>query len=155
MGFVKISRRKPIGRIWPPLLWICPFLLVAVVFTLVDSCSVRERAAASESAVDDCEVVGDEHELLITGYCNCGKCCGWRKKWFFFGEPVYNYGKMKGAPKKVGVTASGAVAAKGSSLIKETFANATDADTSLFYYAGHGLDGDSTDNGSIVGVNLD
>ena len=113
MGFVKIRRRKPIGRIWPPLLWICPFLLVAVVFTLVDSCSVRERAAASERAVEDYEIVGEEHELLVTGYCNCGKCCGWRKKWFFFGEPVYNYGKMKGAPKKVGVTASGAVAAKG------------------------------------------
>ena len=114
MGFVKIRRRKPIGRIWPPLLWICPFLLVAVVFTLVDSCSVRERAAASEeSAVDDCEVVGDEHELLVTGYCNCGKCCGWRKKWFFFGEPVYDYGNLRGTPKKVGVTASGAVAAKG------------------------------------------
>ena len=114
MGFVKIRQRKPIGRIWPPLLLICPFLLVAVVFMLVDSCSVRERAAASEeSAVDDCEVVGDEHELLVTGYCNCGKCCGWRKKWFFFGEPVYNYGKMKGKPKKVGVTASGTVAAKG------------------------------------------
>lgn len=109
MGFVKIRQRKPIGRIWPPLLLICPFLLVAVVFTLVDSCSVRERAAASERAVEDCEAVGDEHELLVTGYCNCGKCCGWRKKWFFFGEPVYNYGKMKGKPKKVGVTASGAV----------------------------------------------
>ena len=46
MGFVKIRQRKPIGRNWPPLLWICPFLLVAVVFTLVDSCSVRERALA-------------------------------------------------------------------------------------------------------------
>ena len=113
MGLVKTRRRKPIGRSWPPLLWICPFLLVAVVFTLVDSCSVRERAAIPERAVEDCEIVGDEQELLVTGYCNCGKCCGWRKKWFFFGEPVYNYGKMNGTPKKVGVTASGAVAAKG------------------------------------------
>ena len=96
------------------MLWICPFLLVAVVFTLVDVFSVHERAAASEeSAVEGYGIVGDEHELLVTGYCNCGKCCGWRKKWFFFGEPVYNYGKMKGKPKKVGVTASGTVAAKG------------------------------------------
>ena len=114
MGLVKTRLRKPMWRRWPPLLWICPFLLVAAVFTLVDSCSVRERAAVpEESAVEDYEIVGDEHELLVTGYCNCGKCCGWRKKWFFFGEPVYNYGKMKGKPKKVGVTASGAVAAKG------------------------------------------
>lgn len=62
----------------------------------------------------DAECVSREGpELLVTGYCNCGDCCGWRKKWFFFGEPVYNYGKMKGEPKKVGVTASGTVAAKG------------------------------------------
>ena len=113
MGFVRTRRRKSIWRRWPPLLWICLLLGVSTVVTLVDVFSVRERAAASERAVDDCEVVGDEHELLVTGYCNCGKCCGWRKKWFFFGEPVYNYGKMKGKPKKVGVTASGTVAAKG------------------------------------------
>ena len=113
MGREKTRGRKPIGRSWPPWLWICLFLVVSAVVALVDVFSAHERAAASESAVEDCEVVGDEHELLVTGYCNCGKCCGWRKKWFFFGEPVYNYGKMKGAPKKVGVTASGAVAAKG------------------------------------------
>ena len=75
--------------------------------------SNARAAATEERAVEDCEIVGDEHELLVTGYCNCGKCCGWRKKWFFFGEPVYNSGKMKGKPKKVGVTASGTVAAKG------------------------------------------
>ncbi len=114
MGLVKNRWRKPAWRRWTPLLWICPFLVVSAVFVLVDVFSVREKAAAAEErAVEDCEIVGDEHELLVTGYCNCGKCCGWRKKWFFFGEPVYNYGKMKGAPKKVGVTASGAVAAKG------------------------------------------
>lgn len=47
---------------------------------------------------------------MTTGYCNCGKCCSWRKKWFFFGEPVYNYGKLQGKPKKVGVTAKGTTA---------------------------------------------
>ena len=113
MGLVKTRRRKQTWRRWPPLLWICLFLLVSAVFALVDGFSVHESAAAPERAVEDYEVVGDEHELLVTGYCNCGKCCGWRRKWFFFGEPVYNYGKMKGTPKKVGVTASGAVAAKG------------------------------------------
>ena len=95
------------------MLWLCLFLALAVVVTLVDAFSSHESAAAPERAVEDREVVGEEHELLVTGYCNCGKCCGWRKKWFFFGEPVYNYGNLKGAPKKVGVTASGAVAAKG------------------------------------------
>ena len=113
MGHVKTRWRKSIWRSWPPLLWICLFLVVSAVVALVDCFSAYESAAAPERAVEDCEVVGDEHELLVTGYCNCGKCCGWRKKWFFFGAPVYNYGKQKGAPKKVGVTASGAVAAKG------------------------------------------
>ena len=113
MGLVKTRWRTPVWRRWTPLLWICPFLVVSAVFVLVDGFSVHETAPAPEIAGEDCEVVGDEHELLVTGYCNCGKCCGWRKKWFFFGEPVYNYGKMKGAPKKVGATASGAVAAKG------------------------------------------
>ena len=114
MGLVKNRWRKPAWRRWTPLLWICPFLVVSAVFVLVDGFSVHEKAAAAEErAGEDCEVVGDEHELLVTGYCNCGKCCGWRKKWFFFGEPVYDYGNLRGTPKKVGVTASGAVAAKG------------------------------------------
>ncbi len=113
MGLVKNRRRKPIWRSWPPLLWICLLVVVSAVVALVYVFSAHESAAEPEIAVEDCEIVGVEHELLVTGYCNCGKCCGWRKKWFFFGEPVYNYGKMKGAPKKVGVTASGAVAAKG------------------------------------------
>ena len=56
------------------------------------------------------DFVGNEQELLVTGYCNCGKCCGWRKRWWLFGGPVYNYGKMEGRPKKVGLTASGSVA---------------------------------------------
>lgn len=55
----------------------------------------------------------DPSLVLVTGYCNCGKCCGWKKSWFGFGAPVYDYGPSKGKPKKVGVTASGAVAAHG------------------------------------------
>ena len=38
---------------------------------------------------------------------------GWRRNWFGFGEPVYNYGKLKGKPKKIGVTASGTKAKRG------------------------------------------
>ena len=51
--------------------------------------------------------------MLVTGYCNCEKCCGWKRSWFGFGKPVYNYGPNKGKPKKVGVTASGVVASSG------------------------------------------
>jgi len=58
--------------------------------------------------------IGDESDrFIVTGYCNCGRCCSWRYKWFFFGEPVYAYGKMKGKPKKVGMTSSGKKARHG------------------------------------------
>ncbi len=72
-----------------------------------------KRPAANLGGVQTAEVQGETLELQVTGYCNCGKCCGWRNKWFFFGEPVYSYGKMKGSPKKIGITATGRVAAKG------------------------------------------
>ena len=51
-------------------------------------------------------VLGSD-KILVTGYCNCGKCCGWRRSWFGFGPPVYDYGPQKGKPKAVGVTYSG------------------------------------------------
>lgn len=59
--------------------------------------------------------VSDTTQMVVrvTGYCNCGKCCGWRRSWFGFGPPVYTYGKMKGSKKKIGVTATGTVAKKG------------------------------------------
>lgn len=52
---------------------------------------------------------GDTNLVMTTGYCNCGRCCGWRKRWGFFGQPVYNYGSQKGRPKAVGRTACGTV----------------------------------------------
>ena len=55
----------------------------------------------------------DPATVLVTGYCNCGECCGWERSWFGFGQPVYNHGKLKGKPKKVGVTACGTIAARG------------------------------------------
>jgi len=79
-------------------------------------CSGRRHAETPGEPVppiDISKIKGEEVELLVTGYCNCGQCCGWRKQWYFFGEPVYNYGKMEGQPKKVGVTASGSVARHG------------------------------------------
>ena len=85
---------------------------VVAVGAMVDMSGGRSPAA-NPGIAETVDAQGETLELLVTGYCNCGKCCGWRKKWFFFGKPVYNYGKMKGLPKKVGVTASGKIAAKG------------------------------------------
>lgn len=52
-------------------------------------------------------------ELLTTGYCNCGTCCGWRRTWLGLGPAVHTSGKLKGKPKKVGLTASGTKARHG------------------------------------------
>ncbi len=51
--------------------------------------------------------------METTGYCNCGKCCGWERSFFGLGQPVYSYGPNKGKPKQVGVTASGTRARHG------------------------------------------
>lgn len=51
--------------------------------------------------------------VLVTGYCNCGKCCGWERSWLGLGQPVYSYGPQKGSPKRVGVTARGTAARPG------------------------------------------
>ncbi len=55
----------------------------------------------------------DPSLVLTTGYCNCGKCCGWVRTKGGTGEPVYDYGSMKGRPKKIGITASGTRAKHG------------------------------------------
>ncbi len=47
----------------------------------------------------------------VTGYCNCGKCCGWTRD--KNGRPVYNYGSMKGKPKIIGRTSTGTTARRG------------------------------------------
>lgn len=52
-----------------------------------------------------------ERTLEVTGYCKCGKCCGWRRNWY--GRPIYSSGRLAGKPKKVGVTASGTRAGHG------------------------------------------
>ncbi len=46
--------------------------------------------------------------METTGYCACGKCCGWKRNWKF--QPVVAYGPNEGQPKKVGITAAGTMA---------------------------------------------
>jgi 3D (Asp-Asp-Asp) domain-containing protein len=45
--------------------------------------------------------------METTGYCDCGKCCGWESTWFGLGSPVVSAGPRKGDVKKVGCTSSG------------------------------------------------
>ena len=46
-----------------------------------------------------------ERKMLVTGYCRCGECCGWKRNWI--GLPVVASVPRKGAPKNVGISASG------------------------------------------------
>lgn len=51
--------------------------------------------------------------METTAYCPCGKCCGWERVWWAPWRTVYSSGPNKGKPKKVGITASGTKAHKG------------------------------------------
>ncbi len=50
-------------------------------------------------------------KIEATGYCSCGKCCGWKRNWL--GRPVIKSGRNRGKPKAVGITASGKKAKPG------------------------------------------
>jgi 3D (Asp-Asp-Asp) domain-containing protein len=87
--------------------------------------------------------------IETTGYCPCGICCGWHRNWLF--RPVFSSGPNKGKPKKVGQTASGTQARKG------TIA----ADTSLYpfgtimYIDGYGYGRVEDRGGAIKGQRID
>jgi len=87
--------------------------------------------------------------MLATGYCRCGKCCGWKRTWY--GRPVYDYGRNKGKRIRVGQTASGVMATRG------TIA----ADTSrypfgtILYVPGYGYGRVEDRGGSIKGDHID
>lgn len=49
--------------------------------------------------------------MVVTAYCPCGSCCGWRRNWLL--RPVYASGPLRGRRKEVGVTASGTRARPG------------------------------------------
>ncbi|MBO7207998.1 MAG: 3D domain-containing protein [Kiritimatiellae bacterium] len=53
----------------------------------------------------------EEGLFEVTGYCNCGECCGWERD--KNGNPVYNYGRLKGKVKTIGLTSTGKKAARG------------------------------------------
>lgn len=87
--------------------------------------------------------------MMTTGYCKCGKCCGWKRNWRL--QPVYSSGPLKGKIKKVGVTAWGTKARKG------TIA----ADTSkypfgtIMYIEGYGYGRVEDRGGAIKGNHID
>jgi len=87
--------------------------------------------------------------LETTGYCKCGECCGWERTWY--GRPVFSSGPNKGKRKRVGQTASGSMARRG------TIA----ADTSrypmgtLMFIEGYGYGRVEDRGGAIKGDHID
>jgi len=77
----------------------------------------RWKGRTTEDAIEPrglkLEIQDSTVRLEVTGYCNCGDCCNWRRTWFGFGSPVVAAGPHAGEPKEVGRTARGTQAAKG------------------------------------------
>lgn len=81
-------------------------------------------------ALFSCRSTGDkpsaayfEKTMTVTAYCDCGKCCGWKRNWY--GKPVHAYGPREGQYKKPGQTASGVQAGKGTLAAGKQFAFGT------------------------------
>ena len=52
--------------------------------------------------------------MEVTAYCACRQCCEWNRRWgCCVFPPVYTTGPQKGKRKKVGITADGSRAKKG------------------------------------------
>lgn len=51
--------------------------------------------------------------MLVTAYDAGPESTGWKRKYGCIGSPVYAYGPLKGQRKKVGITADGTKAKKG------------------------------------------
>ena len=92
-------------------------LLALVVCTCVRGCRSEIASGGGGSASADMDFPppkpDEKGDVLVTGYCNCGDCCGWQFSWLGFGPPVYTYGPMKGKRKEIGVTAKGTQARLG------------------------------------------
>jgi len=87
--------------------------------------------------------------LLTTGYCRCGKCCGWERNWLL--RPVYAYGPLKGKPKIVGQTASGTMARPGTIAADTRFYPFG----TVMYIEGYGYGRVEDRGGAIKGQHVD
>lgn len=85
------------------------FALCVLFFVVLPSCG-KTASSAGKSRIRN---AAGANTVKVTGYCNCGKCCGWEREWIWFGTPVYSSGRLKGKPKAVGRTSTGTWAKRG------------------------------------------
>ncbi|MBW7908620.1 MAG: 3D domain-containing protein [Kiritimatiellae bacterium] len=120
---------------------------LALVVVGLGGCYLRD--AYRSSLRPPSSVEPREYVVVTTGYCPCSECCGWTRNWW--GRPTYASGPLRGKAKKVGQTASGAMAKPG------TIA----ADTSIFpfgtvmYVPGYGYGRVEDRGGDIKGYHID
>ena len=89
--------------------------------------------------------------MTVTGYCDCGACCGWERSWLRLGRPVYSSGPNKGEPKAVGVTASGTETRHGTAAVDR----ARYPFGTVFHVPGYGYARAEDTGGAIKGDSLD
>ena len=96
-------------------------------------------------------VEAQEREVVVTGYCDCGQCCGWERSWLRLGAPIYASGPLKGQRKAVGVTASGGRTRHGTAAVdRKRFAFGT-----IFEVPGYGYARAEDVGGAIQGDHID
>lgn len=117
----------------------CVFMVIVLALSLAGCARIRPPRGVRPV----------ERVMMTTGYCKCGKCCGWKRNWYL--KPVYKSGPLKGKRKKVGFTATGVRAHHG------TIA----ADTSrypfgtIMYIEGYGYGRVEDRGGAIKGEHID
>ena len=85
------------------ILWFFASCILLAALLLLGGCARGPRPSHRSKA--------SVREMSVTAYCSCKKCCNWKRNWLF--KPVVASGPSKGQPKKVGITASGRKAKKG------------------------------------------
>jgi 3D (Asp-Asp-Asp) domain-containing protein len=80
-----------------------PLLLVAAL--AVTGCATHPKPNGRDFKK------GFQRSMEVTAYDSCQKCTNWKRNWL--GRTVIASGPSAGTPKKVGITASGAKAEKG------------------------------------------
>lgn len=83
---------------------IISLLIFLIGLFLINGCCLfpKERGYKKEA-----------RKMLVTAYDAGKKSCGWKRKYGCIGPPVYAYGPLKGKRKRVGITADGTKAKKG------------------------------------------
>ena len=80
-------------------------LLLLVVTLAATGCATRPKPNGRDYRK------GFQRTMEVTGYDSCKKCCNWKRTWLC--RTVVASGPSAGKPKRVGITASGTKAEKG------------------------------------------